>query len=161
VALIFGFVAVGVADERALPVMVGEGIGHSYIVGGMGHIEMTAVVVPVMVTVGREVDMVESDILRPLNGNASPPTTFAIANSRRTTRSVSSGRRLQRSLRPFLPKYHRPCRITGNDDVFQRNSTLSENSTLRSDHGGHGCCQSRDRNGAERHDRKLSSSSWR
>ena len=51
VALIFGAVGVGVADQRCLPVVVQEGVGNGNEVGSVGNIQKTIIVVLVVVAV--------------------------------------------------------------------------------------------------------------
>ena len=63
VALVLGAVGVGVADEGGLPMVVEEGVGDGDVVGGVGNIEEAVVVVLVVVTVGREVEVVDPDVL--------------------------------------------------------------------------------------------------
>jgi hypothetical protein len=63
VALVLGAVGVGVADEGGLPVIMEEGVGDGDVVGGVGDVEETVVVVLVVVTVGREVEVVDPDVL--------------------------------------------------------------------------------------------------
>ena len=50
-AFVFCAVVVGVADERALPVVVEEGVGDGYEVAGVGDVEEAVVVVFVVVAV--------------------------------------------------------------------------------------------------------------
>ena len=69
VALVFAAVAVRVADERALPVVVHEAVGDGDIVGGVGYVEETVVVVFVVVEVRGEVYMVDPDVLGFLDGD--------------------------------------------------------------------------------------------
>ena len=63
VALVLRAVGVGVADQRGLPVVVEEGVGDSNVVGGVGDVEKTIVVVLVVITVGGEVEMVDPHVL--------------------------------------------------------------------------------------------------
>ena len=51
VALIFGAVGVGVADQRCLPVVVQEGVGYGNEVSSVGNIQKTIIVVLVVVAV--------------------------------------------------------------------------------------------------------------
>ena len=93
VALILGAVGVGVTDEGGLPVVVEESVSDGDEVSGMGDIEKTVVVILVVVTVRREVEVVDPDVgglKKPLvydksmdyraltfwMAMASPPTTF-------------------------------------------------------------------------------------
>lgn len=62
VALVFVAVAVRVANQRGLPVVVDEGVGDGYVVGGVGKINETIVVVLVVVTVRRDVAVVDPDV---------------------------------------------------------------------------------------------------
>ena len=82
VALVFVSVAVRVADQRCLPVVVEEGVGDGDKVRGVGelsclllairfglthrftYINETVIVVLIMVTVGRDVTVVNPDIVR-------------------------------------------------------------------------------------------------
>jgi hypothetical protein len=52
-----------VADKGGLPVIMEEGVGDGDVVGGVGDVEETVVVVLVVVTVGREVEVVDPDVL--------------------------------------------------------------------------------------------------
>jgi hypothetical protein len=69
VALVFAAVAVRVADQRALPVVVHEAVGDGDVVSGVCNVEETVVVVLVVVEVGGEVDVVNPDVLGFLDGN--------------------------------------------------------------------------------------------
>jgi hypothetical protein len=62
VAGILGAVGVGVADERGLPVVVDVAVGDGDEVSGVGEVNQSIVVVLVVVTVGREVDVVDPDV---------------------------------------------------------------------------------------------------
>lgn len=62
-ALVLGPVGVGVADEGGLPVVVEEGVGDGDEVSGVGDVEKTIVVVLVVVTVGRKVEVINPDVL--------------------------------------------------------------------------------------------------
>lgn len=91
--LVLRAVRVGVANKRGLPVVVKESVSDGDEVGGVGDIEKTVIVILVVVTVGREIEVVDPDVLRlkkPLvcdksmgyraltfwMAMASPPTTF-------------------------------------------------------------------------------------
>lgn len=56
-------VAVGVTDERCLPVVVEVGVGDGDPLRGVGNIKQTIVVVLVVVKVGRQVTVVDPDVL--------------------------------------------------------------------------------------------------
>ena len=62
VAGVLARVGVGVSDERALPVVVEEGVGEGDPVGGVGDIEEAVVVVLADVQVALEVDVVDPDV---------------------------------------------------------------------------------------------------
>lgn len=68
-ALVLAGVAVGVANETGLVVVVEEGVGHGDPVGAVGDVEQTVVVVLAGRHVGREVAVVNPDVGGGLNAN--------------------------------------------------------------------------------------------
>lgn len=66
---VLGGVAVGVADEGALEVVVDEGVGDGDEVRGVGDVEETVVVVLVVGGVGGQVDVVNPDVGGALDAN--------------------------------------------------------------------------------------------
>ncbi|CAG9989690.1 unnamed protein product [Clonostachys byssicola] len=62
VALVLALVGVGVADQGGLPVVVDLGVGDSDIVGRVGDVEETVVVVLAGAQVAAEVDVVDPDV---------------------------------------------------------------------------------------------------
>ena len=56
-------------DERALPVVVEEGVGDGDVVGSVGYVEKPVVVVLVVVAIGAEIDVVDPDVLSDLDGD--------------------------------------------------------------------------------------------
>lgn len=75
-------VAVAVADERGLVVVVELGVGNGDPVGGVAHVEQTVVVVLVGREVGREIHVVDPDVggLLDADGIASLSNDFAAGN---------------------------------------------------------------------------------
>lgn len=63
VALVLRSVGVGVADQRCFPVVVQEGVGHGDEVSGVGDVEKAIIVVLVVIAVGREVEVIDPDVL--------------------------------------------------------------------------------------------------
>jgi hypothetical protein len=63
VALVLGGVGVRVADERGLVVVVEESVGDGDEVGGVGDVKEAVVVVLSVVQVGREVEVVDPNVL--------------------------------------------------------------------------------------------------
>lgn len=61
-ALVLVFVAVGVSDERGLPVVVDVAVGHGDVVRATLEVEETVIVVLVVVLVRRDVDVVDPDV---------------------------------------------------------------------------------------------------
>jgi hypothetical protein len=61
-SLVLRSVGVGVSDERCLPVVVDEGVGEGDVVGCVGNIEETVIVVLVVIAVGREINVVNPDV---------------------------------------------------------------------------------------------------
>lgn len=59
---IFGLVAVRVADEGCLPMVVDVGVGEGDVFRGVGYVEETIVVVFIVVSVGREIHVVNPDV---------------------------------------------------------------------------------------------------
>jgi hypothetical protein len=67
---ILALVAVGVSDERGLPVVMEVRVGNRDGVGAVRDVEETVVVVLVMITVGREVNVVDPDAVRGLDAKS-------------------------------------------------------------------------------------------